>query len=87
MSKVKKDIYKSTKIVSESIRIALEDYFENLEGYAPDNLYALVLQEVEKPIFEVTLGHCSGNQSKAAKFLGMSRGTLRKKMKLYEIFS
>jgi Fis family transcriptional regulator len=64
---------------------ALENYFSQLEGNAPSNLYELVLAEVESPLLEVVLRQTRGNQTKAAKLLGISRGTLRKKLKQYDL--
>lgn len=60
---------------------ALENYFSQLGGNSPSNLYELVLTEVESPLLEVVLRQTRGNQTKAAKLLGISRGTLRKKLK------
>ncbi|MEN9916321.1 MAG: DNA-binding transcriptional regulator Fis [Pseudomonadota bacterium] len=60
---------------------ALENYFSQLDGNSPSNLYGLVLAEVESPMLEVVLRQTRGNQTKAAKMLGISRGTLRKKIK------
>jgi Fis family transcriptional regulator len=45
----------------------------------------LVLAEVEKPLLETALKHADFNQSKAAKVLGLSRSTLRKKLEQYGI--
>jgi len=47
------------------------------------NVYDMMLGEVEKPLLEVVMKHTKGNQSNAAKALGLSRGTLRKKLKIY----
>ena len=60
---------------------ALENYFSQLDGNSPSNLYGLVLAEVESPLLEVVLRQTRGNQTKAAKLLGISRGTSRKKLK------
>lgn len=67
----------------ECVASALQDYFAKLDGHPPGNLYQMVLQEVERPMIEAALEHTGGNQSHAAEVLGMSRGTLRKKLKLY----
>lgn len=61
----------------------VRQYFVELEGEDPHNLYELVLQEVEKPLLAVVLENTRGNQSKTAQILGLNRGTLRKKMQLY----
>jgi DNA-binding protein Fis len=48
-------------------------------------LYALLISEVEKPIFTLALQETNGNQLKAAKLLGVNRNTLRKKMQEFKI--
>jgi Fis family transcriptional regulator len=65
------------------VRAALEDYFCNLEGGTPGNLYKLVLGEVEPPLLETVMRYARGNQTKAADVLGINRSTLRKKLKQY----
>ncbi len=66
-----------------SVKQALQQYFSQLDGQPPADLYTLVLAEVEKPLIEMVLQQTSANQSKAAIILGLSRGTLRKKMAEY----
>lgn len=61
----------------------LDRYFSELGNNAPNNVYNLVLAQVEKPMLEVVLQQMRYNQSKTAAVLGISRGTLRKKMKAY----
>ena len=67
------------------IKAMLEDYFRDLDGHQPAELYQMVLQEVEQPLLETVLNHTRGNQSKAAELLGLNRGTLRKKLKQYDM--
>lgn len=67
----------------DSVRQALESYFTQLKDQSPNNLYDLVLAEVEVPLLEAVMEYTKGNQSRAAILLGLSRGTLRKKLKLY----
>ncbi len=67
----------------DSVRQALESYFSQLKGQSPNNLYELVLAEVEVPLLEAVMEYTRGNQSRAAVLLGLSRGTLRKKLKTY----
>jgi Fis family transcriptional regulator len=69
----------------ELIRETLEDYFKQLDGTHPANLYELVLEEVELPLLQFVMNFTEGNQSKAAEHLGISRGTLRKKLKHYKL--
>ncbi len=67
----------------DSVRQALESYFVQLKGQSPNNLYELVLAEVEVPLIQAVMEFTRGNQSRAAILLGLSRGTLRKKLKIY----
>lgn len=64
----------------QAVTLALTDYFRSLEGEPPRDLYSLVTHEVEGPLLEMTLELAGGNQSIAAKMLGISRGTFRTKL-------
>ena len=59
----------------------LSDYFSNLNGHRPARLYNLVLREVEEPLLRAVLDYADGNQSQAAAILGITRTTLRKKLR------
>lgn len=67
------------------VKSALMQYFQQLEGQKILDLYQFVLAEVEAPLFEAVMTHTRGNQSKAAVLLGISRSTLRKKLKEYQL--
>lgn len=67
----------------DCVRIALDNYFMQLDGQEANGLYQLVIEEVERPLLTSVLNHTSGNQSRASKLLGISRSTLRKKLALY----
>ena len=58
-------------------------YLQDLDGCDVDDLYDVVLREIEMPLFAEVLRHCEGNQSRAAACLGLNRATLRKKLKAY----
>ena len=60
-------------------------YFDQLGTTMASNVYDMVLAEVEIPLLVRVLKYTRGNQSKAAIVLGLSRGTLRKKLKIYGI--
>ncbi len=62
---------------------ALENYFNSLDGKLGSGVYELVNSEVEAPLLEVVMKYTKDNQSRAAIVLGISRGTLRKKLKKY----
>ena len=71
--------------LQESVNNTLQQYITKLDGQTPADLYSLVLAEVEKPLLEMVLKLTNNNQSKAAIVLGLSRGTLRKKMAIYDL--
>lgn len=71
--------------LSDHVRHCVEKYFAQLNGHESSGLYDLVLAEVEKPLLETALKYADFNQSKAAKLLGISRSTLRKKLEQYDI--
>jgi len=50
-----------------------------------DSLYPITLKDMERILIEKTLERTSGNKSQAAKILGISRQTLREKVKQYRL--
>ncbi|MNP79962.1 DNA-binding protein Fis [compost metagenome] len=64
---------------------ALHNYFAHLDGQPVTDVYNLVLSEVEAPLLETVMRHVKGNQTKASELLGLNRGTLRKKLKQYDL--
>ena len=71
--------------LKECVQKVLDNYLEDLGDYTPNNLHQLFIAEVEAPLLEAVLSYCKGNQSMAAKMLGLNRGTLRKKLIQYNI--
>ena len=67
------------------VRTSLQRYFNDLHGHTPENLYDMVIREIEIPLLETALKHSKGKQSKAAQLLGINRGTLRKKLRQYNL--
>ncbi len=69
----------------DSVSIALSNYFKHLDGQPVTDVYNMVLSEVEAPLLEEVLRYTRNNQTKAAVLLGLNRGTLRKKLKQYDL--
>jgi Fis family transcriptional regulator len=69
--------------LSAHVKQAIDLYFAQMKDHDVANLYAIVMNEIEKPLLESALRHCGYNQTKAAKALGLSRSTLRKKLEQY----
>lgn len=67
----------------DSVAIALNNYFQHLDGQPVTDVYQMVLSEVEAPLLEEVMKYTRNNQTRASVLLGLNRGTLRKKMKQY----
>jgi len=66
--------------LEEVVRLKLKDYFRQTRDVEPTDLYALIMERVERPLIELTLERTHGNQLKAAAILGINRNTLHKKI-------
>jgi len=62
---------------------SLNRYFQHIEDEPVTDLHQMVISEVEAPLIETVMRYCGNNQSKASIMLGLNRGTLRTKLKLY----
>jgi Fis family transcriptional regulator len=71
--------------IPDCINESLGQYFKDLDGEHPTNVYAMVIGIVEKPLLTYIMCISKGNQSKAAEILGLNRNTLRKKLKQHKI--
>jgi Fis family transcriptional regulator len=80
-----KTVMQENQTIRHCVESAMRNYFNTLEGHDVTNLYEMVLAEMEVPLLEVVLEQTRGNQSQAAEILGLNRGTLRKKMKAYDL--
>lgn len=47
------------------------------------DLYKLLMEEIEAPLFKAVIEYCRYNQCRAAILLGVSRGTLRTRLQYY----
>ncbi len=67
----------------ENVTQVMQHYFANLKGEETRHIYDFFLDEVEEPLLTAVMKHTEDNQSKAARILGLSRGTLRTKLQKY----
>jgi Fis family transcriptional regulator len=73
------------KNLPDNIDTLLDQYFNDLDVDKPTTIYEMVINTVEKPLLLYIMNKTEGNQSKAAKMLGLNRNTLRKKLKQYNL--
>jgi two-component system nitrogen regulation response regulator GlnG len=67
--------------LAQLVERKLSSYFaDQPDGIPPAGLYDRVLEEVERPLIQLTLSATRGNQVRAAEILGLNRNTLRKKI-------
>jgi Fis family transcriptional regulator len=69
--------------VTESVR----NYLKELDGQMTTDFYQMVLAEIEAPLLTEIMAYTRNNQTKASIMLGLNRGTLRKKLKQYDLIS
>lgn len=83
MTTISKALGDVNSSLSDSVTQCVQKYFSELKGSDPVDLYEFVLEEIETPLFRAVMEHCKYNQSRAALMLGVSRGTLRTKLRRY----
>ncbi|KTD23018.1 helix-turn-helix domain-containing protein [Legionella londiniensis] len=83
MTTISNEAGEATGSLAESVTQCVQKYFSELKDTDPVDLYQFVLEEVETPLFRAVMEHCKYNQSRAALMLGISRGTLRTKLRRY----
>lgn len=69
--------------ISEAVESLVKNYLNAVDSKKVNNLYELVLEQVEPALLEATIQREKYNQSRTAKTLGLSRGTTREMLKKY----
>ena len=83
--KKKKKFNGEGKRLSDQVAKIMQKYFKELDGTKTTDLYRLVLKEFEQPLLDTVMKECKGNQTVASQILGLNRGTLRTKLKSYNL--
>ena len=78
-------IIQSQQSLRYSVAEAMQRYFHDLDGQNTTGLYELVMNEVEPPLLAAAMHYTRQNQTRTAEILGVNRGTLRKKLKQYNL--
>lgn len=71
----------------ETVTACVRQYLEEIDGEPTTDFYQLVLSQVEPPLLREVMAYTRHNQTRAAELLGLNRGTLRKKLRQYDISS
>lgn len=69
----------------DAVSSAVHAYLKELDGQISRDVYQMVLAEVEAPLLEAIMTYTRNNQTRASLMLGLNRGTLRKKLKQYDL--
>jgi len=78
------EMVQGSEALSHQVINAVKGYLSSVSNKDANlNLYQLIVEEVEAPLFRTIMELTRYNQSKAARVLGVSRGTLRTKLKRY----
>ncbi len=76
---------KKSKPLRVHVKKTIRRYLKDMGCTEPENLYQSLMAQVEPPLIEETLRFTGGNQSRAAKILGITRNTLRERIQRYQI--
>jgi Fis family transcriptional regulator len=82
---VMNSVMQSQQSLRYSVAEAMQRYFHDLDGQNTTGLYELVMNEVEPPLLAAAMHYTRQNQTRTAEILGVNRGTLRKKLKQYNL--
>ncbi len=77
--------HRQVKSIGKFIEERLKGFMRNIKSFEKFNLYETVIPEVEKALILMVMKETKGNQTKAAKLLGINRNTLRDKIKKLKI--
>lgn len=84
MNAVAQEVMQGNDALTHQVINAVKGYLVSVGNKDANlNLYQLIVEEVEAPLFRTVMELTRYNQSKAARVLGVSRGTLRTKLKRY----
>ena len=70
-----------------AVTVAVRKYLDELDGQMSTDVYQMVLAEIEEPLLVEIMAYTRNNQTRASLMLGLNRGTLRKKLKQYNLIS
>ena len=69
----------------DAVTASVREYLDQLDGQHTTDVYQMVLAQIEAPLLEEIMAYTRNNQTRASIMLGLNRGTLRKKLKQYNL--
>jgi Fis family transcriptional regulator len=75
----------SPPTLRETVQSSIRNYLQDMGSSQAEDLYQILLSEVEPPLIEEVLRFTRYNQSRTARILGITRNTLRAKLLRYDI--
>lgn len=76
------DVTTEKPVIHDAIYNLITNHIENnSSSETTGSLYAFLIEQIEPPLLDAAMKKTKWNQVRAAKLLGLSRGTLRKKLK------
>lgn len=69
--------------LATTVETTIKTYMDSMDKDSISNLYDLLMEQIEPALFKTVIERSKYNQSRAASMLGLSRGTLRKKLSKY----
>ena len=79
------DFQKEQQPLRSAVETALHRFLRMMDEEPVTDLHDVVMSEVETCLLKAVMRHTGNNQSRASRILGISRGTLRNKLKLYNL--
>ena len=77
------DITKQDQGLQDLVYGLVSRFLAENKNKSVTDLYDMILSEVEPPLLQAVMEKRRGNQLQAARMLGISRGTIRKKLHRY----
>lgn len=71
--------------LGDVVHQVVEQYLDDMGNTPPKNLHEFIMTEVERPLIKCVLNHTAGNQSRAAAILGITRSTLRSRVRRFKL--
>ena len=75
----------NAKTLQDLVNKITLQYLQDIDGCKDSSLYYKIIDSVEEGFFRSLISFTNGNQKEAAEISGISRNTIRKKLKKFNI--